>query len=61
LLAQWRITALGSEALMQESRCRLVRNSPSTHITPDIVATALSELVADFSKEVAQSVLLKVE
>ena len=56
LIAQWRITAPDSDEPLKSSEARLARTGPSPRGNADVVATTLSELAGEFSRELAQSI-----
>jgi len=56
LIAQWRITAPGSETPLKSGEARLARTGPLPHGNADVIATTLSDLAAEFSRELAQSI-----
>jgi uncharacterized lipoprotein YmbA len=56
LIAQWRITAPGSDAPLMSGRTRLERNGASPRGKPDVIAKTLSELATQFSRDLAQSI-----
>jgi uncharacterized lipoprotein YmbA len=56
LIAQWRITVPDSDEPLKSSEARLARTGPSPHGNADVVATTLSELAGEFSRELAQSI-----
>ena len=56
LIAQWRITAPGSDTPLKSGEARLAQAGPSPHGNADVIATTLSDLAAEFSRELAQSI-----
>jgi uncharacterized lipoprotein YmbA len=56
LIAQWRITAPGSDVSLKSGRTRLERTGASPRGKPEVIAETLSELAAQFSRELAQSI-----
>jgi uncharacterized lipoprotein YmbA len=56
LNAQWRITAPDSDQPLKIGQARLSRTDSSGRGHPRIIATTLSELTAEFSRELAQSI-----
>jgi len=56
LIAQWRITAPGSEVPLKSGRARLDRTGASPRGKPEVVAETLSDLAAQFSRDLAQSI-----
>jgi uncharacterized lipoprotein YmbA len=56
LIAQWRITAPGSDVPLKSGRARLERTGVSPRGKPEVIAATLSDLVAQFSRDLAQSV-----
>ena len=56
LIAQWRITAPDSDAVLKSGNSRLVRPGPSPQGKPEVIAETLSELAAEFSRELARSI-----
>lgn len=55
LLVAWRLTAVGSDKPMKTGQARLTRFGPSPRGKPEVIATTLSALAADFSEELAQA------
>jgi len=53
LLAGWRLTAVGADKPMKIGQAHLIRPGPSPRGNPQAIATTLSELVAEFSRELA--------
>jgi uncharacterized protein len=56
LIAQWRITAPGSDVLLKSGRARLERIGASPRGKPEVIAETLSDLAAQFSRDLAQSI-----
>ena len=56
LNAQWRITIHDSDQQSKTGYARLARTVASPHGHPEMVATTLSDLTAEFSRELAQSI-----
>jgi uncharacterized lipoprotein YmbA len=56
LIAQWRITAPGSDVPLKSGRSRLERTGASPRGKPDVIAETLSELVTQFSRDLVQSI-----
>ena len=56
LIAQWRITAPGSDAALKTGHTRLERTGASPRGKPEVVAETLSDLAAQFSRALAQSI-----
>ncbi len=56
LIAQWRIMAPDSDTPLKGGEVRLARTGPSPHGNADVIATTLSDLAAEFSRELAQSI-----
>lgn len=52
--AWWRILSPGGEKTLRAGECRLTRQGPSPDANPSGAIATLSELVADFSRQVAQ-------
>jgi uncharacterized lipoprotein YmbA len=55
LIAQWRITGPEKETPLKSGRAELSRAGPSPHGHPEAIATTLSDLAADLSRELAQA------
>jgi len=55
LIAQWRAT-FGDRAPMKSGQARLTRAGAPPGGNPEVIATTLSELAADLSREMAQSI-----
>jgi uncharacterized lipoprotein YmbA len=56
LIAQWRITAPGSDVPLKSGHTRLDRTGASPRGKPEVIAETLSDLVAQFSRDLAQSI-----
>jgi uncharacterized lipoprotein YmbA len=56
LLAEWRLTT-GSNKPIKSGHVRLLRPGPSPRGNPQAIATTLSALVGEFSRELAQALL----
>jgi uncharacterized lipoprotein YmbA len=56
LIAQWRISAPDSETPLKRGRAQLARNGSPPHGNPAVIVTTLSDVTADFSREIAQSI-----
>jgi len=51
LLAGWRLTAAGSDKPIKRGQARLIRPGPPPRGNPQAIATTLSALLAEFSRE----------
>ena len=56
LIASWRITAQANDKPLRIGQSRLARVGPAPHARPQVIATTLSALTAEFSREVAQAI-----
>jgi uncharacterized lipoprotein YmbA len=56
LIAQWRITAPEKGLALKSGLARLARTGASPRGKPEAIVTTLSDLAADFSRDLAQSV-----
>jgi len=56
LIAQWRITAPGGDVPLKSGRTRLEQTGASPRGKPEVIAKVLSDLAAQFSRDVAQSI-----
>ena len=56
LIAQWRITAPDSDEPLKSGEARLDRAGPSPHGNAEVIAATLSDLAAEFSRELARSI-----
>jgi uncharacterized lipoprotein YmbA len=54
LLAEWQLTAVGTDKPLKSGQVRLTRAGPSPRGNPQAIATTLSALTAEFSRELAQ-------
>jgi uncharacterized lipoprotein YmbA len=61
LIAQWRIAALDSDEPLKSGEARLARTGPSPHGNGAVIATTLSDLAGEFSRELAQSICESVK
>jgi uncharacterized lipoprotein YmbA len=55
LVAQWRIAASDGDMALRSGRAMLERTGASPHGKPEVIAATMSDLTADFSRELAQS------
>lgn len=55
LLAEWRLTAAGADKPTKIGQTRLTRPGPAPRGNPKAIATTLSALLAEFSRELAQA------
>ena len=55
LLAAWRLTAVGADKPIKRGQVHLTRSGPSPRGNPQAIATTLSALTADFSRELPQT------
>ena len=55
LLAQWRLSNVGSNEPFKSGQARLLRTGPSPRGNPQAIATTMSALLAEFSQELAQA------
>jgi uncharacterized lipoprotein YmbA len=55
LLARWRIKARDKEQPLKSGIARVTRTGASPHGKPEIIVTTLSDLTADFSRDLAQA------
>lgn len=55
LLAGWRLAATGADKAIRTGQVHLIRSGPSPRGNPQAVATTLSALTADFSRELVQA------
>jgi len=53
LIAQWQITAPGKDLPLKRGLVRLARAGAAPNAKPEIIATTLSDLAADFSRQLA--------
>src|SRR5262249_35854253 len=56
LTAQWRIAAPENDLPLKSGLSQLTHTGPSPRGKPEVIATTLSELAADFSRELAQAI-----
>ena len=56
LIAQWQITNPQSDTLLKSGLARLVRTGDAPKGKPEVIATTLSALASDFSRDLAQSI-----
>lgn len=56
LIARWRILAPDSNKLLRDREIHLDKTGPSSRGHPEVVAATLSELAAEFSRELAKSI-----
>jgi uncharacterized lipoprotein YmbA len=56
LIAQWQITAPGKDLPLKRGLARLARTGAAPDGKPEIIATTLSDLAADFSRQLAQEI-----
>ncbi len=56
LVAWWRILSPGGEKTLKSGQCRLARDGPTPDADPAGAVATLSDLVADFSRQLAQAV-----
>lgn len=56
LIARWRIIAADSNKLLKDREIRLEKAGASSRGHPEVVAATLSELAAEFSRELAKSI-----
>jgi uncharacterized lipoprotein YmbA len=56
LIAQWRITAPGSDVPLKRGRAKLEHSGDSPRGKPEVIAETLSDLAAQFSRELAESI-----
>ena len=55
LIAWWRILSPGGEKILRSGECRLSREGPSPDANPSGAVTTLSDLITDFSRQLAQA------
>jgi uncharacterized lipoprotein YmbA len=55
LLATWRLTAAGADKPTKIGKAHLTRPGPSPRGNPQAIATTLSAMLAEFSRELAQA------
>jgi uncharacterized lipoprotein YmbA len=56
LIAWWQVTAPGSDKRVKGGQARLTRLGPAPRASPQVIATTLSALTAEFSEELAQAI-----
>ena len=56
LIARWRIIASDSNKQLIAGNARLVRTAAAPRGKPDVIATTLSDLTADLSRDITQSI-----
>ena len=56
LIAQWRITAPDSDTPIKSGQARLDRTGASPRGNTEFIATTMSELAAEFSRQLAESI-----
>ncbi|HUL51077.1 MAG TPA: PqiC family protein [Candidatus Nitrosotalea sp.] len=56
LIAQWRIIGAGSDLPSESGQTQLARFGATPKNDPEIIATTLSELVVEFSRQLAQPI-----
>jgi len=61
LIAEWRIRRPDSDTVLKSGTARLSRSGPSPHGKPGTIAATLSDLVADFSRDLAPSIRASVK
>ena len=61
LIAGWRVTAPGSDKTLSSGQAELSRAGPSPRGNPQAIATTLSALTAEFSRELAQGIRQSAE
>ncbi len=61
LLAVWRLTAVGANKPMKTGQVHLTRSGPSPRGNSQAIATTLSALLAEFSRDVAQALRESVQ
>jgi len=61
LIAQWRITAPGGEIPLKSGDAHYSVTGASPRANPEVIAATLSELVGDFSRDLAQSIRVSLK
>jgi uncharacterized lipoprotein YmbA len=61
LIAGWRVTAPGSDKPLKSGQAHLARAGASPQANPQVIATTLSALTAEFSRELAQGIRQSAE
>jgi len=56
LIAQWQITAPGKDLPMKPGLARLTRKGAPPNGKPEVIATTMSDLAGDFSRQLAQAI-----
>ena len=56
LIAQWRITVSDNDSPLKSGHARLTQTGASPRGNPEVIATTLSDLVAEFSRELAEPI-----
>lgn len=56
LIAQWRITTPDSDTPLKTGYAQLARTGASPHGKPEVIASTLSDLAAEFSRDLAQTI-----
>jgi uncharacterized lipoprotein YmbA len=56
LIAQWRITAPDNDMPLKSGRAQLARTGATPRGNPEVIAVTLSELTAEFSRDLARSI-----
>ncbi len=56
LVANWRLTEPGADSPLKMDEAHLTRSGPAPHGNPQAVATTLSGLIGEFSRQVATAV-----
>ena len=57
LVASWRLTAPGTDKPLKSGRSRLTHAGPAVALSnPQVIATTLSALTSEFSRELAQAI-----
>jgi len=56
LVASWRLSFPGSEKHMKSGLAQLTRTGPAPLANPQAIATTLSSLMVEFSRELAQAI-----
>ncbi len=56
LVAWWRILSPGGEKTLKAGETRLARRGPAPHVDPSGAVATLSNLLAEFSRQLAQSI-----
>ncbi len=54
LIAEWRLTGAGGDKAIRTGQAHLTHSGPSPHGNPQAIATTLSGLTADFSRDLVQ-------